>query len=192
MRRTAAWVLATMAGYAAGGVALHSPGASSLEASAWEPGAAAFGAVLGTVVGAWTGLLQMAALGRRSRGVLVAGIATVAVAHALADGAPARLGVPGIAVLSGVVAAAATSLAMGRREPRWLVAAAAMWTAGWMGGVALAGALGLSFGSSPAAWAREHLVIALCIGLAWGVMTAPSVRAAFARGRHEVAAGAAG
>ena len=65
--RSLLWTLATTAGFVAGGVALHSPGASGIGATyfEWDVSAAVFGAVLGAVVGAVAGLLQLLALGIR-------------------------------------------------------------------------------------------------------------------------------
>jgi hypothetical protein len=66
--RSLRWTLATAGGFALGGIALHSPGASAIGASylEWDVSAAVFGGILGSVVGAITGLLQMLAHGLRS------------------------------------------------------------------------------------------------------------------------------
>ena len=176
--RSARWITATTAGFVLGGAALHSPGASGIGATflEWDVSAAVFGAVLGAIVGSITGLLQNVALGRRDRRVVLAMVVTISVAHALADGAPEVWGVPVVAALSGVVAAIATAWAARLWDPRLLVVALVGWWAGWMGGVALAGALGLSFGSTPEVWATEHVVIAAVLGLAFGSATSPAMR----------------
>lgn len=176
--RSARWTAATTAGFVLGGAALHSPGASGIGAAFldWDVSAAIFGAFLGAIVGGITGLLQNVALGRRDLRVLAAMVVTVAVAHALADGAPDIWGVSGVAALSGVVAALASAWAISIWDARWLVAAFVGWWAGWLGGVALAGSLGLSFGSTPDVWATEHVVIAAVLGLAFGTATSPAMR----------------
>ena len=176
--RSAFWIFATSAGFVLGGAALHSPGASGVGAQylEWDVFAAIFGAVLGGIVGAITGLLQTVALGRRDLRVFVAMVATVAVAHALADGAPEIYGVLGVAALSGVVAAIANAWAARSWHAPAIVVALVAWWLGWMGGVALAGALGLSYGSTPGLWATEHVVIAGVLGLAFGTATSPAMR----------------
>jgi hypothetical protein len=176
--RSARWTAATTAGFVLGGAALHSPGASGIGAAFldWDVSAAIFGAFLGTIVGSITGLLQSVALARRELRVLSAMVVTVAVAHALADGAPAIWGVSGVAALSGVVASVASAWRARSWDARVVVVALVAWWAGWMGGVALAGALGLSYGSTPDVWASEHVVIATVLGLVFGIATSPAMR----------------
>jgi hypothetical protein len=103
-------------------------------------------------------------------------VIAIAVAHGLADGAPAASGAGVVAALSGLCAAAALAWAVGSRSLRWVVTSAVAWWAGWTGGVALAGAFGLSGGSTPAEWQAEHAVIAGILGLSWGGATSPAVR----------------
>jgi hypothetical protein len=174
------WTLATTGGFVLGGVALHSPGASGIGASylEWDLSAATFGAILGSIVGVVTGILQMIALGVRSWRLVGASVVAVAVAHAMADGAPAVWGVGGVAAISGLCAAAALAWAFRTRAWRWIIASALAWWAGWMLGVAIAAGLGLSGGSTPGAWAIEHAVIAAILGLAWGAATSPHARRA--------------
>ena len=176
--RSGRWIAATTAGFALGGAALHSPGGSGVGAAflEWDASAAIFGAFLGGIVGAITGVLQIVALGRRDLRVFVAMVVTVAIAHALVDGAPEILGVSGVAVMSGAVAAIANASAARNWDPRSVVVALVGWWAGWMGGVALAGSLGLSYGSTQDVWAMEHLVIAAVLGLAFGSATSPAMR----------------
>ena len=176
--RSARWIAATTAGFILGGAALHSPGASGVGGAFlnWDVSATIFGAILGAIVGAITGLLQNIALGHRDLRVFVGMVVTVTVAHALADGAPAMWGVPAVAALSGLGAAAANAWAMRFWDVRSLAAALVAWWAGWTGGVALAGALGLSFGSTAQMWATEHIVIAAVLGLAFGSATSPAMR----------------
>ena len=176
--RSAFWVIASAVGFALTGMALHSPGASAVGNSyfAWDVSAALFGAILGLVAGGFTGLLQIGALHTRSYRLVVATALTVAVAHALADGAPGEWGVTPVAVLSGLVAAVAQGWAIRTFDPRNIALVAASWAAGWIGGTALAGALGLSGGSAPGTWAAEHAVIGAVIGLTYGAATAPAAR----------------
>jgi len=172
------WTLATTAGFALGGVALHSPGASAVGTSylEFDVSAATFGAFLGTLVGLVTGLLQLIARRSRELRLVAAAVLGVAIAHALADGAPAIWGVPVVAALSGLAAAIAFAWATRTRDVRLLAIWFAAWTAGWLVGVSLAGALGLSGGATPEVWAAEHLVIAASLGLAWGFATSTDVR----------------
>ncbi|MGH2472473.1 MAG: hypothetical protein ACRDG6_08740 [Candidatus Limnocylindria bacterium] len=176
--RTLRWTLATATGFALGGVALHSPGASAVGASYldWDVSAAAFGAILGSIVGVVTALLQMLALGIRSWRLVAAAVAAVAVAHALADGAPAAWGVGVVAAISGLCAAVVLAWALRTRAWRWIIASVFAWWAGWLLGVAIAAAVGQSGGTTQAAWATEHAVIAGILGLAWGSATSPDAR----------------
>ena len=176
--RSLRWTLATAGGFALGGAALHSPGASAIGASylEWDVAAAVFGAILGSIVGIITALLQMLALGVRNWRLVVALVVAAAVAHALADGAPAAWGVGVVAALSGLCAAVVLAWTFRTRAWRWIVASAFGWWAGWMLGVAIAAGLGLSGGTTQAAWATEHAVIAGILGLAWGSATSPDAR----------------
>jgi hypothetical protein len=176
--RSLRWTLATAGGFALGGIALHSPGASGIGASCleWDVSAAIFGAILGSIVGAITGALQMVALGVRSWRLFVASVVAVAVAHALADGAPAAWGVAVVAGISGLSAAVVLAWALRARAWGWIIASAFAWWAGWMLGVAVAGWLDLSRGTTPGAWATEHAVIAVILGFAWGIATSPDAR----------------
>jgi hypothetical protein len=176
--RSLRWTLATAGGFALGGAALHSPGASAVGAFYldWDVSAAAFGAILGSIVGVITALLQMVALRIRSWRLVAAAVAAVAVAHALADGAPAAWGVGVVAAISGLAAAAALAWALRTRAWRWIVASAFAWWAGWLLGVAIAAGLRLSGGTTPTAWMIEHVVIAGVLGLAWGSATSPGAR----------------
>lgn len=178
--RSLRWTLATAGGFALGGAALHSPGASAVGASylAWDVSAAAFGAILGSIVGVITALLQMLALGVRSWRLAAASVIAVAVAHALADGEPAAWGVGVTAAISGLCAAAALAWVLRTRARRWIIASAFAWWAGWLLGVAIAVGLGLSGGTTPGAWATEHAVIAGILGLFWGATTSPVARRA--------------
>jgi hypothetical protein len=176
--RSLRWTLATAGGFALGGIALHSPGASAIGASylEWDVSASIFGAILGSIVGAITGVLQMLALGFRSWRLFAASVVAVAVAHALADGAPAAWSVPVVAAISGLSAAIVLAWALRARAWRWIIASAFAWWAGWMLGVAIAAWLDLSGGTTPGAWATEHAVIALVLGFAWGIATSPDAR----------------
>ena len=103
-------------------------------------------------------------------------VVTVAAAHALADGAPNAWGVPAVAAMSAIVAALAMAWASGMREPRAIAVWTLAWWLGWEIGVAVAGVLGLSFGSTPDIWAQEHIVIAGLLGIVFGAATSPAMR----------------
>jgi hypothetical protein len=183
--RSLRWTLATTSGFVLGGVTLHSPGASGIGTFYldWDVSAAVFGALLGSIVGIVTGLLQTVALGVRSSRLVTASVVAVAVAHALADGAPAVWGVGVVAAISGLCAAAALAWALRTRAWPWIVASAIAWWTGWTLGVAIAGALGLSGGTTPTMWATEHAVIAGVLGLTWGGVTSPQARRLLEQGR---------
>ena len=176
--RSARWIVATSVGFALTGMGLHSPGSSGVGNAFldWDVSAALFGAVLGAIAGAFTGLLQLIALRTREVRLLVAMVITVSVGHGLADGAPAVWGVPLVASVSGIVAGFAHAWATHLRDPRLIAAVAIVWSVGWLSGVGLAGQLGLSGGSDPATWATEHAVIGATLGLAFGAATAPATR----------------
>jgi hypothetical protein len=183
--RSLRWTIATAGGFALGGATLHSPGASAVGASFldWDVAAAVFGAILGSIVGVVTGVLQMLALARRGWRLVVAAVVAVAIAHALADGAPAAWGVAAVAAISGLGAAMALAWALRTRAWRWITASALAWWAGWMLAVAIASGLGLSGGTTPVAWTTEHVVIAIVLGFVWGAVTSPAARRLLDEGR---------
>ena len=172
--RSLAWIAATTVGFVAGGTLLHSPGAIGLgpHPFEWDLTAAAFGAMLGAVVGALTGFLQTRTIAGRQRRFVVAAVIAVAVAHALADGAPATWGVSVAAALSGIAAAVAFAWASRRLDWRALALQALAWWAGWVGGVAVLGLVAPIVGYGVV----DHLVIAAVLGLAWGTATSPAAR----------------
>ena len=176
--RSSRWIVATSMGFALTGIALHSPGASAVGNAFldWDISAAVFGAILGTIAGSVTGILQIVALRIRTLRVVAATAVAVAIAHALADGAPAVWGVPTVAALSGVTSSLAFAWAVRSREWRSLVLWAVAWCGGWLVATATAGGLGLSGGSDAAAWMTEHAVIGTILGLAWGAATSPATR----------------
>ena len=145
---TLRWIAATTAGFVLGGLALHSPGASGVGSSYLDAdlSAAIFGAILGTIVGLTTGTLQLIALRSRNARLVAAAIIAVATAHALADGAPAVWGVPLVAALSGALAALPFAWATGVIDPRAVGTWTFVWAGGWLAGVTVAGALGLTGG----------------------------------------------
>jgi hypothetical protein len=164
-----------MIGFVAGGLALHSPGATELGQYpfAWDVSAAIAGAVFGAVVGAFTGFLQTRTIGAPAARFIVAAVVAVAVAHALADGAPATWGVPLAAAISGVAAALAFGWAARSLDPRALAMMAFAWWAGWVGGLALLGAIATAVGYGVV---DNHLVIGAALGLSWGAATSPAMR----------------
>ena len=179
--RSLAWIAATVTGFVAGGVALHSPGAVGLGQYAfdWDPPAALIGAVFGAVVGAFTGFLQTRVIGASSARFIVAAIVAVAVAHALADGAPATWGVSLAAAISGVAAALAFGWAARSWDWRALALMFFAWWAGWVGGVALLGAIAPVVGYGMV----DHFIISVVLGLSWGAATSPALRRIFGEPR---------
>jgi hypothetical protein len=168
-----AWIAATTIGFVVGGIALHSPGAVGLGQYAfdWDPPAALIGAVFGAVVGALTGFLQTRAAGGSSARFIVAAVVAVAVAHALADGAPATWGVSLAAVISGVAGALAFAWAARLWDWRTVALMSFAWWAGWVGGVALLGAIAPVVGYGTV----DHLIIGAALGLSWGAATSPAM-----------------
>ena len=181
--RSVAWIAATTVGFGVIGTALHSPGAVSLGQYAfeWDVPAAILGAVLGGVVGAATGFLQARTISAPPARFIIAAAVAVAVAHALADGAPATWGVSLAAAISG--AAAALAFAWAERSFD-LIALAVMsfaWWLGWVGGVAILGVIAPYAGYG----VLDHPVIGAVLGIAWGVATSPALRR-FARNELRV------
>jgi hypothetical protein len=170
------WIAATTIGFVAGGIALHSPGAVSLGQYAfeWDLPAAVVGAVFGAIVGAFTGLLQARAVGGSSRFILAA-VGAVAVAHALADGAPATWGVSLAAAISGGAAAVAFAWAARWWDWRAVALTSVAWWAGWVGGVSVLGAIAPVVGYQVV----DHPVIGAVLGLTWGAVTSPVMRRTF-------------
>ena len=173
--RSVAWIATTTAGFVIGGALLHSPGAIGLGQYAfdWDLSAAVFGAIFGAVVGALTGFLQTRTIAEPAGRFVLAAVAAVAVAHALADGAPATWGVSVAAALSGIAAAVAFAWATRRLDWRALALQAFAWWAGWVGGVAVLGLVTPVVGYGTA----DHLVLGAVLGLAWGAATSPAARA---------------
>jgi hypothetical protein len=176
--RSLAWIAATVIGFVVGGIALHSPGAVGLGQYPfdWDPPAAVFGAVLGTVVGAFTGFLQTRTVSGPPPGrFIIAAAVGVAVAHALADGAPATWGVSIAAAISGVAAALAFAWAARSLDWRAVALMSLAWWAGWVGGVAALGVIAPLVGYEVV----DHQVIAGVLGLSWGAATSPGIPRAF-------------
>lgn len=163
-----------MLGFVAGGLALHSPGATGLGQYPfeWDPPAAVIGALFGAIVGAFTGLLQTRTVPGPPARLIIASTVAVAVAHALADGAPATWGVSLAAALSGAAAALAFSWAARWLDWRAVGLMSFAWWAGWVGGMAILGAVAPVVGYG----VLDHLVISAVLGLCWGAATSPAVR----------------
>lgn len=172
--RSLAWIAATVTGFVAGGEALHSPGATGLGQYPfhWDLPAAVFGAVLGTVVGAFTGFLQTRTIGGPPARFIIATAVAVAVAHALADGAPATWRVSFAAALSGAAAALAFGWAARWLELRALAMMCFAWWAGWVGGLEVLGVIAPAVGAGVV----DHVVISAILGLSWGAATSPAMR----------------
>ena len=172
--RSLAWTAATAVGFVAGGTLLHSPGATGLGQFAfdWDVGAAVFGATLGAFVGAFTGFLQTRTTSEPAGRYIVAAVVAVATAHALADGAPATWGVSVAAAVSGAAAALAFAWATRWLDWRAVGLMALAWWAGWVGGVAVLGAIAPVVGYETV----DHQVIGAVLGLSWGAATSPATR----------------
>ena len=172
--RSLAWTAATVVAFVGGGTLLHSPGAISLGQYAFDGdiGAAVFGAVLGAIVGAFTGFLQSRTTSEPPGRFIGAAVIAVAAAHALADGAPATWGVSVAAAISGIVAALAFAWAARWLDWRAVGLMTIAWWGGWVGGVALLGAIAPVVGYE----AVDHQVIGAVLGLTWGAATSPVMR----------------
>ena len=172
--RSVAWIAATTVGFVVVGTALHSPGAASLGQYAfeWDLASAILGALLGSIVGAITGFLQTRTISGPPGRFIIAAAVAVAVAHALADGAPATWGVSVAAAISGIAAALAFAWAMRSFNLFALAMMSFTWWLGWIGGVAVLGLIAPIAGYG----AADHLVIGAALGLAWGAATSPMAR----------------
>lgn len=166
-----------MIGFVAGGFALHSPGATGLGqyAFTWDVSAAIVGAVFGAVVGAFTGFLQTRTIDGPPARFIIAAMVAVAVAHAFADGAPATWGVSFAAAVSGVAAALAFAWAARSLDWRAVATMAFAWWAGWVGGLAVLGAIAPIVGYGVV----DHQIIGAALGLSWGAATSPAMRRVF-------------
>jgi hypothetical protein len=175
--RSFAWIAATTLGFVVGGIALHSPGATGLGQYPfeWDLSAAVVGAMFGAVVGGFTGFLQTRTIGGPWGRFIIAAVVAVAVAHALADGAPATWGVSVAAAVSGAAAALAFAWAARSVDWPWIALMCLAWWAGWVGGVALLGAIAPVLGYGTV----DHLLIGAALGLSWGTATSPAVRRLF-------------
>ena len=99
----------------------------------------------------------------------------MAVAHALADGAPATWGVSVAAAISGAAAALAFAWAARWLDWRSVALMSFAWWAGWVGGVALLGVIAPVLGYGTV----DHVVIGAALGLSWGAATSPAARRLF-------------
>jgi MFS family permease len=119
-----AWCLANLFGFVFAGIGSHFPGSfpvGSGVVGAFEPGAASFGLIIGTVGGLVIGTLQWLVL-RSWIGMrwpwLAATAVAVGVAHALGDGLPSSLEWPPLALVGGLVMATAQWVALRDRADR--------------------------------------------------------------------------
>lgn len=114
MIRNIVWIVSATFGLAVGGFVLHFPGSPS-DASTFQPTQAIFGAILGFITGAFVGVVQWAALrlSRRAGARLVGAMGlAVGVTHAVADGAPASLGLLPVAIAAGFGVAVVTGVVL--------------------------------------------------------------------------------
>ena len=171
------WIGSTTLGLALVGFGLHFPGSSEIGSGidAWQPGAGAFGAILGAISGVIVGLLQWLAL-RRALGGPWAVVAVMAVGigftHAVGDGAPTSLDRGLVALASGLVLTGALAFALAERRPLRLSASVVGWAGGLLLGYVFTGALGLPATQDPVGWGTEHAVVGTVTGLVWGSLTA--------------------
>ncbi|MGK2851415.1 MAG: hypothetical protein ACSLFN_10955 [Candidatus Limnocylindrales bacterium] len=170
--RDLTWAIAIIVGLAVGGFALHFPG--SFGEATWQPAALVFGVILGAAHGVAVGALLWLALGLpRSTGkrLLVWMALGIGATHGLHDGAPASLGAPLVALLSGVALAAAYAWAMSDRRPRIVGVVGVGWAVGLMLAVSVGGALGLPWSETPIGWSTDHAVDGIVVGLVWAIAT---------------------
>lgn len=170
--RDLGWAVATVIGLAIGGFALHFPG--SFGEPTWQPAALVFGVILGAVNGVAVGAILWLALGlprSTGRGLLVWMAIGIGATHGLHDGAPAGLGAPLVALLSGAAFAAAYAGAMSDRRPRIVGVVGLGWAVGLMFAVSVGGALGLPWSETPIGWSTDHAVDGIVVGSVWAVAT---------------------
>lgn len=166
------WAVATVIGLAIGGFVLHFPGSSG-EAT-WQPGALVFGVIRGAVNGVAVGALVWLAIGLpRDAGkrLMVWMALGIGATHGLHDGAPARLGFPVVALLSGAAFATAYAWAIGDRRPRIVGVVGLGWAVGLLLAVSVGGALGLPWSETPIGWSTDHAVDGIVVGLVWALAT---------------------
>lgn len=170
MGRRLAWVAAAVVGLAAGGFAFHFPG--SFDLASPDPAAAAFGLMIGAIHGLLLGLLLRMAGGHGGPRLLASTVVLVSITHALHDGLPAALGLPVVALLSGLAAVSTFAVVGGIRERAWLLACFVGWAGGLVAGELVSTALGLPASETPLGWAVDHAVVGAVAGLVWGGATA--------------------
>jgi hypothetical protein len=173
MIRRVAWVAATSIGLVLGGFVLHFPGSFG-DLRSWDPAALIFGGILGFITGVWVGVFQWVALllpRRRGGRLLLAMGIGIGITHALNDAAPSSLGLPIVAIASGLGTTAAVAVILGERRPVALVACFVGWAGGLLLAVQVTSTLGLPASETPVGWATEHAVAGLVVGLAWGTLT---------------------
>lgn len=159
------------------GFAFHFPGSSEVGSGLdeWQPGAATFGFVLGSLSGVVVGIAQWLSLRpavARPWPLVLPMIIGIGVTHALFDGMPTSAGRAAMALLGGIALAFALGIAtLDRRRVAvvtWMVA----WPAGIVLGYAVTGALGLPATADPLGWATEHAIVGAVTGLVWGTAAA--------------------
>jgi hypothetical protein len=162
------WVAVTVPAFALVGGMLHFPG--SPDDAGWESGG--FGFVFGAVTGLLIGSVQLLALRgllpRPSRWLIATAIG-LGVTHGLGDGLPSSAGYLPVA-LGGLVTGTLQAAVLRRRW--WLVATAAAFVVGILGGHAIIAAANVP-NDLPADWTRRHTIVALATGIAYAAFTAP-------------------
>ena len=169
-----AWIAASTIGLVAGGFAFHFPGSIGGQVD-WSLSAGVLGLILGVMTGAAVGVLQWAALRlpRRTGVPLVVAMAlSIGVTHALFDASPILGPLALIAVVAGLVTAAAFAWRLGERDPITFGVSAAAWAIGLVVANVLSDGIGLPFEETPLGWATDHAFDGLVVGLVWGGATA--------------------
>lgn len=170
--RDVAWAVATVIGLAIGGFVFHFPG--SFGEATWQPAALGFGAILGAINGvAVGGLLWVALRLQRPAGWMVVRWLAIGIGatHGLHDGAPASLGGPLVALLSGGAVAGAYAWSVGDRRPRIVAAIGLGWAVGLMLAVSVGTALGLPWSETPIGRSTDHAVSGIVVGIVWALVT---------------------
>ena len=183
-----AWILATVLGFALGGLVFHLPGSFG-GLQSWDLVAVVFGAGIGFASGMAVGLVQWAALrlSRRQGARLVVAMGLgIGITHGLMDGAPDSIGLLIVVIASGIAVALLFAGLLEQRAPVAMLASAV----GWGGGIWFAAwwipRLGMPFHETGVDWALAHLAQGVVIAFVWAVPTAlAGLPAALRRGRGE-------
>jgi hypothetical protein len=161
------WTGATVVGLAVGGFVFHFPG--SFGEPTLQPSAAIFGAVIGAVTGLAVGVVQLVALGARSRrGRLVAWMALgIGITHALNDAMPRSIGIVGVSALAGLGIGASYAAIVGDHRPQPVLLVGAAWAFGLVAATTASSTLGLPWTETPVGWSTHRAIEGIVVGLVW-------------------------